>query len=684
MFTLLSSRRHAFTMLSLLVAGASASAACTLDVSGREPSGAGGSMMVCSPGAMSACYGGPGETKDIGTCKSGMHTCNAEGTGFGACAAQVLPAKMDDCTEGKDESCDGELTCPCTPKETKACYDGLPVTTVGVGICKAGERTCNAGGTGFGVCVGEVKPAAEDCATDDDENCDNAVNEAMSGCVCDPKVVMPVACDAQQPGECGKGTKSCAADGKGYDACTPKMPSFEDCFTSEDEDCNGMPAVACLGGTILAGTLGTSMDDEVVFDVASDATGNIFLGGLYGSSDGSKYGVTTGSADITKLNNNGIQQWKRSYPATGGSSYSVVRGVAVDGVGSVIITGEYKGTIASGGVSLTSVGNAPDAFVIKLDAAGDLKWSKSFGGNGDQFAASISAAANGDVFIIGTMSGQMSFGATTLDVNGSSDVFVAKLEAATGNPVWSKNFGDSNFQYGWHVAATPDGNVAVTGQFDGNIDFGGGNLGSQGGRDIFLAKLEGSKGAHVWSKSFGDSSDQAGYGAAVDSKGNIVITGVLEGETDFGGGNVAMKAGKTDIFVARFGPDGTHMWSKRFGDDSDQVGGDIAVDAADNVLITGYFMGEIQFGSTPMTNLTENGGQWDVFVAKLKATDGSLGWARSFGDMNTQMPWAITADPLGNVIFGGTFKGTINFGLPAGSFTSMNSTYDAFWAKLKP
>ena len=693
MFTLLSSRRHAFTMLSLLVAGASASAACTLDVSGRESSGAGGStssssgtMTVCAGGTdVRPCYGGPAGTEGKGLCKGGQQTCKADGSGFGDCVGAIPPAMKDDCAKNLDTTCDEKLVCPCTAGMPLDCYEG-PDGTVDVGICKAGMRTCQADGMSYGPCENQQKPALEDCSTPKDEDCNNLVfNDTVAGCMCEPKTTS--VCTTALQGLCKPGKKACLATGKDFGECEPDIPpTFDDCFSPADEDCDGTP-IGCTGGSISAAAPGTTTGDDSVFAVATDAAGNIFLGGVSGASDGSNYGVTTGSADITKLNNNGVQQWKKSYPATGVGSYSVVRGVAVDGMGSVIIVGEYKGMITSNGVSLTSISNSPDVFVIKLDTAGTLKWSKTFGSNGDQFAASISAAANGDVFIIGTMSGQMTFGTTTLDANGSPDVFVARLAAGTGDPVWSKNFGDGNVQYGWHVAATPDGNVVVTGQFEGNIDFGGGYLGNGGNVDIYLAKLDGNNGTHVWSKRFGEIEDQVAYGIAADASGNIVITGSMQGKIDFGGGPFDIGGGNPpDAFVARFAPDGAWLWSKLFGDPfNSQVGRDVAVDGAGNVLVTGFFTGTLQIDATVLVNPMGNGGASDVFVAKLKADGGSLGWARKFGDSSTQLPRAITVDPLGNVIFGGIFSGTIDFAPPAGfAFASMNSTYDGFWAKLAP
>ncbi len=696
---LLSSHRRTFSLLSLLVAGGSLSASCTLDLKGQGTSsgggtmsssgmGTGGSMMACAPNEKKPCYTGAPATQGKGTCKDGEETCNADGSAFGPCFDQVLPEVKDDCASGIDKTCDGLLTCACNPKETKDCYDGLPATTKDVGICKGGTRTCNNDGTSFGECLGEVKPAVEDCTTQLDENCDGAVNEATSDCVCDPTMTAPSDCTTTQPGVCAGGTHMCAADGKSYSECISKlMPSFEDCFTQEDEDCDGKPAVTCSGTSDLASAIGTSTDDESVFGIATDAAGNIVLGGVSGSAGVEDYSVSSGAAEIIKLDKSGVLVWQKTYPTTGGGSYAVVRGVAVDSTGNVIVIGEYRGTINANGVSLTSTsGNSnSDAFVIKLGADGSPKWGKSYGTGGDQFGAGISAAANGDVFLIGTMSGTMTFGATMFTSNGSTDVFVARLDGASGDAKWAKNFGSSNPQYGWDVSATSDGNMVITGQSQGGVDFGGGNIAGGLDKDVFLAKLDGNNGSQVWAKTFGDVTDQVGYGVAADSNGNIALTGFANGKTNFGGGELGSASVTVgDLFVASFAPDGTHRWSKIFGDINTQVGRDVAVDAAGNVLVTGYFNGTLQIGGALLKSQNMNGGSTDVFVAKFRGSDGTPGWARSFGDVNDQVAWAVATDPSANVIFGGTFKGMIDFGPPTAPLTAMNNTYDSFWAKLAP
>jgi len=61
----------------------------------------------CTPGEQTACYTGPDGTKDLGICKGGLQTCNAQGTGYGPCTGEVLPLGDDICSNGLDDNCNG-------------------------------------------------------------------------------------------------------------------------------------------------------------------------------------------------------------------------------------------------------------------------------------------------------------------------------------------------------------------------------------------------------------------------------------------------------------------------------------------------------------------------------------------------------------------------------------------------
>jgi len=118
--------------------------------------------------------------------------------------------------------------------------------------------------------------------------------------------------------------------------------------------------------------------------------------------------------------------------------------------------------------------------------------------------------------------------------------------------LWSKRFGSTSFDQGYGVAVDDSGNVVVTGSFNGTVNFGGGGLNSAGSFDIFVAKFSGAEGSHLWSKRFGSTSDDWGRGVAVDGSGNAVVTGSFLGTVDFGGGGLSSGGGYYDLFVAKF------------------------------------------------------------------------------------------------------------------------------------
>jgi hypothetical protein len=62
--------------------------------------------VICSPDETEVCYSGPEETRGVGTCEDGVQTCGPDGTSWGACEGEVLPAQ-ETCAGTADENCDG-------------------------------------------------------------------------------------------------------------------------------------------------------------------------------------------------------------------------------------------------------------------------------------------------------------------------------------------------------------------------------------------------------------------------------------------------------------------------------------------------------------------------------------------------------------------------------------------------
>jgi hypothetical protein len=164
-----------------------------------------------------------------------------------------------------------------------------------------------------------------------------------------------------------------------------------------------------------------------------------------------------------------------------------------------------------------------------------------------------------------------------------------------------------------HAVATDGTDIVVVGDFDSHIDFDpatSGQLGNNGGREIFVAKLRGSDLAHVWSHSYGGSGNDIAYDVAIDSAtGRVIVTGVVRDSVDLGNGEEGSLATGADVFVLALDPDdGRTLQSWRFGAEGDQEGRSVAVDS------NGNMEGAIDFGQGV---LTSSDGSRDVFVAKL-------------------------------------------------------------------
>jgi hypothetical protein len=299
---------------------------------------------------------------------------------------------------------------------------------------------------------------------------------------------------------------------------------------------------------------------------------------------------------------------------------------------------------------------------------GVASWSRLMGQSGGEEDHDNAVDAAGNVIYTGALAGTVDLGGDLFSSAGS-DIYLAKFDKH-GNHLWSQRFGDSNAQLPSQLAVDSAGNILVTGYFYGNVDFGGGLLTSAGGADVFVAKFD-PDGNHLWSKRFGEANAQFGWEVAVDAMGNVLIGGSFSGTLDMGGGALT---GWNEMFVAKFDSAGNHLWSKRFG--GSMVLNGMTMDSAGNALLMGWFTTQVNFGGGPLVSA----GWADVFVAKLDP-DGNHLWSKRFGDGAGQFGRAIAVDRRDHVILNGQVSGSIDLG--GGPLASVGS-YDVFVAKLDP
>lgn len=187
-----------------------------------------------------------------------------------------------------------------------------------------------------------------------------------------------------------------------------------------------------------------------------------------------------------------------------------------------------------------------------------------------------------------------------------------------------------------------------------------------------------------FSLAVGSEGNQLAHAVAVDGAGNVVVTGEFEGEIDFGDGTLtANNDTNSDIFLAKYDANGQLAWSRRFGDTSRDRGMALAIDDAGNILLAASFGGVMEFDGKP---LEANG--YDILLAKLEPDEGEPIWHRVFtgqGDGGYAEPWSMALDADGNIALVGRFTKSLLLAEPHAANTDYDENrYDAFVAKLDP
>ncbi|HEX6790857.1 MAG TPA: T9SS type A sorting domain-containing protein [Candidatus Krumholzibacteria bacterium] len=362
-----------------------------------------------------------------------------------------------------------------------------------------------------------------------------------------------------------------------------------------------------------------------------------------------------------------VHSWSQRLGGTVTDSGKVV---AADAQGNVIIAGEFGGTINLGGANL--VASSTDVLVAKFDGSGAHQWSRKFGGSLAQHVTSIDVDASGNVVLTGYFESTIDCGGGPLSSAGSTDVFLAKLDAG-GVHLWSKRFGSTaTSEEGLSVAFDGSGNVFVTGRIRGSVDFGGGALPAAGYYDMFLARFDG-EGNHQWSRRFGggdvNNDKSVGQALTTDGSGSVIVSGhFYGGDLDLGGGPLAGEQ-RYDMFLAKFDAGGLHQWSQRFGISGWwKEAGAIVVEQSGDIILMGEVDGSVLF---PYGFLNTNGGSQDILLAGFGA-DGTPQWGRVIGSSGVDGCESMTLDPQGNLLITGPLTFPVNFG--GGELTSSDGS----------
>ncbi len=366
------------------------------------------------------------------------------------------------------------------------------------------------------------------------------------------------------------------------------------------------------GKLVFAKRFGNNQQDSGARLAIDSANNVVLLGSFQGAVDfGGGPLNSAGGADlvVAKFSPTGQHLWSRRYG--GILTEDPPYGLAVDTHDNVFVTAVFAGQVDFGTGPIDAY-NGVDSVLFKTAADGTTSWVRRIGGNGYERIGGVTTDRLDNVIIAGSFSEVIDFGSgfVTAD-NRHKDGFVAKY-GPDNTLAWVRRMSGYSPDTGYPTGIASDsaGNLTVTGWFNGGIDLGSGPLSCSGQYDGFVGKYA-PDGRPLWSIRVGGTDSDQSYGIAVDAAGFSVITGSFRGAADFGGG-LRTSAGYQDVFVAKYNPSGSHVWSRTMGGKDTEEGLAAALDPLGNVLLSGYYQGTPDFGSGPLPAAT---GQ-DLFVVK--------------------------------------------------------------------
>jgi hypothetical protein len=260
-------------------------------------------------------------------------------------------------------------------------------------------------------------------------------------------------------------------------------------------------------------------------------------------------------------------------------------------------------------------------------------------------------------------------------VSGGADIFVAKLAGVDGAHLFSAKYGSTtDDQIGYAVAVASANDIYVTGSFTGTINFGGGTRTSAGLSDVFALKLS-SAFVHQWSARYGGTNHDTGRAIALTAANEVLLVGDYTSTSIDLGGGALTNAGKNDVFVAMLSTAGVHQWSQRFGDAGFQFGRSVARGPGGGPLVGGEIEGAVDFGGGLLTSI----GGFDAFLVELDDAGGAFLSAQLYGDVGDETITGIAYDPTGFFLLSGYTTGSIDFG---GEVLTSAGGRDGFVAKV--
>jgi uncharacterized repeat protein (TIGR01451 family) len=352
------------------------------------------------------------------------------------------------------------------------------------------------------------------------------------------------------------------------------------------------------------------------------------------------------------------------------------------------------------GKNATEVGFALGAYDRTLPLVIDPIFSNStfLGGSDDDIGRAVAVDGSGNVYVAGSTAsidllGASGPGGVGDSNNGGAYVgFVMKVDPTGTHLLYSTYLGGSDVDEIYGIAVDAAGDAYVTG-YTLSTDFPtvSSTLSYRGNGDAFVAKLNPTGSALLYSTYLGGTDDDFGNGIAVDATGNAYVTGTT-GSRDFPGTTAASlqqnNRGGHDAFLVKLSLTGALVYSTYFGGSGEDSANAIALDPSGKIVLAGSTCSAdlpITVGAVATVSLGTGCllSRNDAFVAKLNPAGTGLVYSTYLGGAGNDVAFGVAVDASGNAYVVGETNSSTFTGVTAGSFQPTHSRgYAAFVTRI--
>lgn len=329
---------------------------------------------------------------------------------------------------------------------------------------------------------------------------------------------------------------------------------------------------------------------------------------------------------VVKLNNTGGIQWKKSLGGTLDDNVNSIKQTLDSGYIVALNTESNNGDVD------TNYG-VRDSWIVKLDSAGTIQWTKVLGGSSyDEFPVITTTSDGGYIMAIASSSSD----GFVKGNKGSYDFWVVRLNNA-GDTLWTKSLGGTNSDKPASILQTADGGFILTGDtWSSDLDV----TTNKGLSDCWVVKLD-TSGNISWQKSFGGSNYDYSSSISQTKDGGYLIGGL----TNSNNGDVTKNLGFYDYWLVKTDNNGVLQWQKSLGGSKSDIENS-AMQTEDG----GYFVAG--YTSSNDSNVSTNYGLIDYWAVKLDSS-GKILWEESLGGTNEDRAYTAIEVPNGGYVIGG-------------------------------